>query len=97
VDGRRTRGGATPDTQRQFLWQAKALLAYEPAPGRDDKAIIGRLLKMDPTWQAATAQRIADLRAVYPGKPDSDRAPFDAAYKAVLAECGWGGAKGGAR
>ncbi|MFZ0270053.1 ThuA domain-containing protein [Caulobacter sp.] len=84
--GRRTAGSATPDTQRQFLWQLKALLAYEPVAGRDDKAIIGRLLKMDPAWQAATAKRIADLRAVYPGKPDSDRAPFEAAYKAVLAE-----------
>jgi hypothetical protein len=41
---------------------------------------------MDPTWQAATTQRIADLRKVYPNKPDSDRAPFDAAYKAVLAD-----------
>jgi len=84
--GRRTSGRATPDTLRQFLWQVKALLAYEPAAGRDDTAIIGRLLKMDPTWQAATAQRIADLRKVYPAKPDSDRAPFDAAYRAVLAD-----------
>ncbi|WP_165188490.1 ThuA domain-containing protein [Caulobacter soli] len=84
--GRRADGRATPDTLRQFLWQVKALLAYEPVEGRDDQAIIGRLLKMDPTWQAATAQRIADLRAVYPAKPDSDRAPFDTAYKAVLAD-----------
>ena len=84
--GRRTSGRATPDSLRQFLWQVKALLAYEPAADRDDTAIIGRLLKMDPTWQAATAQRIADLRKVYPAKPDSDRAPFDAAYKAVLAD-----------
>jgi type 1 glutamine amidotransferase len=84
--GRRVDGRASPDTLRQFLWQLKALLGYEPAPGRDDKAIIGRLLKMDPAWQTATAQRIADLRAVYPNKPDSDRAPFDAAYKAVLAD-----------
>jgi type 1 glutamine amidotransferase len=90
----RTAGRATPDTLRQFLWQLKALLAYEPALGRDDKAIIGRLLKMDPAWQAATARRIADLRAVYPKKPDSDRAPFDAAYKAVLADVlARGGAK----
>jgi type 1 glutamine amidotransferase len=84
--GRRTDGRATPDTPRQFLWQVKALLAYEPVEGRDDKAIIGRLLKMDPAWQAATAQRIADLRAVYPNKPDSDSAPFEAAYKAVLGD-----------
>ncbi|HWW26156.1 MAG TPA: ThuA domain-containing protein [Caulobacter sp.] len=84
--GRRTDGEASPDTLRQFLWQVKALLAYAPAAGRDDKAILGRLLKMDPKWQTATAQRIADLRTVYPAKPDSDRAPFEAAYKAVLAD-----------
>ncbi|TCS14513.1 ThuA domain-containing protein [Caulobacter sp. BK020] len=84
--GGRTDGDASPDTLRQFLWQVKALLAYEPAVGRDDKAIIGRLLKMDPKWQTATAQRIAGLRTVYPAKPDSDRGPFDAAYKAVLAD-----------
>ncbi len=92
--GKRTGGRATPDTLRQFLWQVKALLAYEPADGRDDRAIIGRLLKMDPAWQAATAQRIADLRAVYPAKPDSNRAPFETAYKAVLADVlARGGAK----
>ena len=92
--GRRAPGRATPDTLRQFLWQVKALLAYEPVAGRDDTAIIGRLLKMDPAWQTATAQRIADLRTVYPAKPDSDRAPFDAAYKAVLADVlARGGAK----
>ncbi len=92
--GRRTDADATPDTLRQFQWQLKALLAYEPVAGRDDKAIVDRLRKMDPAWQTATAQRIADLRAVYPAKPDSDRAPFDAAYKAVLADVL---AKGGAR
>lgn len=83
---RLTDGDATPDPQRQFQWQLKALLGYEPVAGRDDRAIIGRLLKTDPAWQVATAKRIADLRAVYPAKPDSDRAPFDAAYKAVLAD-----------
>lgn len=92
--GRRVDGDAKPDPLRQFQWQLKALLGYEPAAGRDDTAIIGRLLKMDPAWQAATAKRIADLRAVYPNKPDSDRAPFDAAYRAVLDDVL---AKGGAR
>jgi type 1 glutamine amidotransferase len=92
--GGRSSGRATPDTLRQFQWQLKALLAYEPAPGRADNAIIGRLLKMDPVWQAATAKRIADLRAVYPKKAGSDRAAFDAAYKAVLADVL---AKGGIR
>uniref|UniRef100_B0T3R9 WW domain-containing protein n=1 Tax=Caulobacter sp. (strain K31) TaxID=366602 RepID=B0T3R9_CAUSK len=84
--GRRTDGRATPDTLRQAEWQFRALLAYEPVAGRDDKAILSRLLKMDPSWRTATAQRIADLRTVYPDKPDSDRAPFEAAYKAVLAD-----------
>lgn len=92
--GRRTAGGATPDTARQFLWQVKALLAYQPAAGRDDKAILGRLARTDAAWQAATAKRIADLRTVYPGKPGGDRAPFEAAYRAVLADVL---ARGGAR
>jgi type 1 glutamine amidotransferase len=92
--GRRTDGRASPDTLRQFQWQVKALLAYEPVEGRDDKAIIGRLLKMDPTWQAANAQRIADLRTIYPNKPDNDRAQFETAYRAVLADVlARGGAK----
>ena len=82
----RTTGSATPDVFRQTMWQFKALLAYEPVAGRDDRAILARLSKMDPVWQEAAAKRIADLREVYPKKPDSDRAPFDAAYRAVLAE-----------
>jgi type 1 glutamine amidotransferase len=92
--GRRTAGRATPDTLRQFEWQVKALLAYTPVEGRDEKAIIGRLLKMDSAWQAATAKRIADLRAVAVGLAGIDRAPFEAAYAAVLAEVL---ARGGAR
>ena len=79
-------GLAAPDPFRQFVWQLKALLAYEPVPGRDDTAIIGRLAKLDPAWQRTTAERIAALRAVYPDKPDSDRSAFDATYKAVLAD-----------
>lgn len=84
--GRRTGGRVAPDPARQFLWQVKALLAYEPVADRDETAILARLAKADPAWQAATAKRIADLRTVYPAKPDSDRAAFDAAYKAVLTE-----------
>ncbi len=83
---RRTTGAATPDVFRQAMWQFKALLAYEPAPGRDDQAILARLSKMDPAWQEATAGRIARLREIYPEKPGSDRAPFEAAYRGVLAE-----------
>jgi len=89
----RTRGAATPDVARQALWQFKALLAYAPVPGRDDPAILARLSRQDRTWQKAMAARIADLRAVYP-KTDGDPAPFDAAYRAVLAEVL---ARGGAR
>lgn len=82
----RTTGSATPDVFRQTMWQFKALLAYEPVAGRDDRAILARLSKMDPVWQEAAAKRIADLRTVYPAKPDSDRAPFETPYRAVLAE-----------
>jgi type 1 glutamine amidotransferase len=82
----RTAGSASPDTFRQAMWQFKALLDYQPVAGRDDKAMLGRLAKMDTRWQEATAARIAGLRALYPAKPGDDRAPFEAAYKAVLAE-----------
>lgn len=91
---KRTAGSATPDVLRQATWQFKALLAYEPAAGRDDRAILARLSKADPAWRTATAARIAALRTVYPNKPDSDRAPFETAYRAVLAEVL---ARGGAR
>ncbi|MDO9337450.1 MAG: ThuA domain-containing protein [Caulobacter sp.] len=84
--GRRTRGSARPDVDRQAMWQLRALLAYEPAAGRDDAAILARLDGADLAWKMATAERIADLRRVYPATPDSDRAPFEAAYQAVLAE-----------
>ena len=75
-----------PDPQRQATWQFKALLAYQPVPGRDDAAILARLDQAAPAWRLATAARIAGLRPLYPAKPDSDHAPFDAAYGAVLAE-----------
>ena len=84
--GRRTTGEVEPDPLRQAQWQFRALLAYEPVAGRDDAAILARLDRTDPTWRTATAARIAALREVYPAKPDSDRAPFEAAYGAVLAE-----------
>ncbi|MBO9708977.1 MAG: ThuA domain-containing protein [Caulobacter sp.] len=83
---RRTSGRATPDPLRQALWQFKALLEYEPVAGRDDRAILGRLARTDPRWQGATAARIANLRALYPAKPDGDRSAFDAEYKALLAD-----------
>jgi type 1 glutamine amidotransferase len=84
--GRRTRGSAAPDPDRQAMWQFRALLAYEPVAGRDDAAILARLEKTDPAWRTATAARIAGLQRLYPGKPDSDRAPFEAEYRALLAE-----------
>lgn len=84
--GRRTRGSAAPDPDRQAMWQFRALLAYEPVAGRDDTAILARLEKTDPAWRTTTAARIAGLQRLYPAKPDSDRAPFEAEYRALLAE-----------
>ena len=84
--GRRSSGSAKPDVSRQATWQFKALLAYEPVAGRDDAAILARLERASPAWREATAARIANLRLIYPTKPESDRVPFDTAYRAVLAE-----------
>ncbi len=83
---RRTRGSAKPDVSRQATWQFRALLAYEPAPGRDDAAILKRLEKADLAWRTAAAARIAGLRPIYPAKPESDRVPFETAYRALLEE-----------
>lgn len=83
--GRRTRGSAIPDIDRQASWQFRALLAYEPAPGRDNAAILARLERQDRGWRRATAARIAGLQRLFPAKPD-DRAPFEAEYRALLAE-----------
>lgn len=84
--GRRTTGEVEPDPLRQAQWQFRALLTYEPVAGRDDVAILARLAKADPAWSLDVAKRIADLRALYPAKPDNDSAPFETAYRAVLAE-----------
>jgi len=84
--GRRRRGSAAPDVERQAMWQMRALLAYQPVAGRDDAAILARLETADLAWKTATAARIAGLQRVYPDKPDSDRGPFGAAYRAVLGE-----------
>lgn len=84
--GRRSAGSARPDVSRQATWQFRALLAYQPVSGRDDGAILARLEKAGPAWREAMARRIAGLRPLYPAKPDSDRAPFEAAYRAILNE-----------
>lgn len=84
--GKRTRGAAKPDVARQAMWQFRALLAYQPVAGRDDTAILERLEKAAPAWREATASRIAALQPVYPAKPESDRVPFETAYRAILAE-----------
>lgn len=84
--GRRTRGSAEPDLDRQAGWQFRALLAYEPVAGRDDAAILARLERQDRSWRRATATRIASLQSLYPEKPGDDRAPFEAEYRALLAE-----------
>jgi hypothetical protein len=84
--GRRSRGSATPDVDRQASWQFRALLAYEPVAGRDDDAVLARLLRQNRAWRRATAARIAGLQRLYPDKPDSDRTPFETEYRALLAE-----------
>lgn len=84
--GRRTRGSATPNLDDQATWQLRALLAYEPVAGRDDTTILARLGRQDRTWRRTTAARIAGLQSLYPEKPDNDRAPFEAEYRALLAE-----------
>jgi hypothetical protein len=64
----------------------RSLLAYDGRSADEIDARAARLAKADPVWLEATAARIAALRPVFPGKPDSDRTKFDAAYAARLAE-----------
>jgi len=84
--GRRTRGAANPDVARQATWQFRAFLAYRPVAGRDDAAILKRLEGASPAWREAAASRIAALAPLYPAKPESDRGPFETAYRAILAD-----------
>ncbi len=80
----RTPGGAKPNPDEQALWALRSLLAYDGRPKAEVEARLARLAKADPAWLRETAARTAALRPLWPGKPDSDRTRFDAAYKAVL-------------
>ena len=77
---------AKPNPREQALWALRSLLAYDGRAPDEIEARAARLAKADPAWLAATYARLAALRAVFPGKPDSDRAKFDAAYGPLLAE-----------
>lgn len=79
---RRTPGSTTPNPEDQARDQVRALLTY--AGEADVEARLARV--NDKAWLLATAGRIAALQAVYPAKPTSDRARFDAAYAPLLAE-----------
>ena len=78
----RARGSATPNPREQAIDQVRALLTY--AGEADVEARLGRV--KDDAWLLAIAPRIAALREVYPGKPDSDRTKFEAAYGPLLTE-----------
>lgn len=80
-------GAAQPNRQEQALWALRSLLAYDDArPKAEIERRIARLAKADPAWLGDAAARVAALRPLWPAKPDSDRAPFDAAYSALLTE-----------
>lgn len=77
---------AKPNPRQQALWAIRSLLAYGGHPAEAIAARTARLSQADPTWLAKTYARIAALRPVFPGKPDSDPTPFAAAYQPLLAE-----------
>ncbi|MCK5911380.1 MAG: glycosyl hydrolase, partial [Caulobacter sp.] len=79
-------GDAKPNPDEQALWALRALLAYSGRPSTEIDQRAARLAKADPAWLRDAAARTAALRPLWPMKPDSDRAPFDAAYSALLAE-----------
>ncbi len=79
-------GAAKPNPDEQALWALRSLLAYDGRPKAEIEARLTRLAKADPAWLRDAAARTAALRPLWPAKPDSDKAPFDAAYKAVLDE-----------
>jgi type 1 glutamine amidotransferase len=82
----RAPGAAKPNPDEQALWALRSLLAYDGRPKTEVEARLAKLAKADPAWLRDAAARTAALRSLWPAKPDSDKAPFEAAYKAVLAE-----------
>lgn len=79
-------GRAEANPQEQALWALRALLTYDGRAKAEIDQRATRLAKADPAWLLDAAGRTAALRPLWPMKPDSDRAPFDAAYSALLAE-----------
>ncbi len=79
-------GAAKPNPDEQALWALCALLAYDGRSPAEIEQRAAQLTKADPAWLREAAARTAALRPLWPMKPDSDRAPFDAAYSALLAE-----------
>jgi len=80
------RADAAPNPEQQALWAIRSLLAYDGRQADEIEARMQRLARTDRTWRAEVAGRIAGLRLVYPDKPDGDRAPFETAYRPLLAE-----------
>jgi uncharacterized protein len=79
-------GSAKPNADEQALWALRSLLAYDGRPKAEVEARVAKLAKADPAWRRDAAARTAALRPLWPAKPDSDKAPFETAYKAVLDE-----------
>ena len=77
-------GAARPNPDEQALWALRSLLAYDGRPKAEVEARLARLATADPAWLRDAAARTAALRPLWPTKPEDDKAPFDAAYKAVL-------------
>lgn len=77
-------GAARPNPGEQNLWALRSLLAYDARPKAEITARLTKLAKADPAWLSDAAARTAALRPLWPAKPDSDKAPFEAAYRAVL-------------
>ncbi len=80
----RAPGSSKPNADEQALWALRSLLAYADRPKAEVEARLAKLTKADPAWLREAAARTAALRPLWPVKPDSDKAPFEAAYKAVL-------------
>ena len=82
----RAPGSAHPNPDEQALWALRSLLAYSGRSKVEVKARVAKLAEADPAWLRDAAARTAALRPLWPAKPESDKAPFEQAYKAVLDE-----------
>jgi type 1 glutamine amidotransferase len=77
-------GAAKPNPDEQALWAMRSLLAYDGRSKAEIETRLAKLATVDKAWLRAAAARTAALRPLWPEKPDSDKAPFEAAYRAVL-------------